>query len=265
MDTDATNIKALFFDVDGTLVSFRTHRIPTSAVEAIHRAKERGAKVFIATGRPMSIINNIDEIQPLVDGYITTNGARCIMDGKTIGSARLPQADVDNYLHQAAIHGYAAMMESEGGICVHQDNEEAWHIFHDMLDIDYRSIQQPEPQVLAYPILQITPIINQAQQDKLMPLMPGCKATRWYPAFCDVTAVNSDKGYGLEAFARYTGIPLSQMMAFGDGGNDTPMIRKAGIGVAMGNAGDDVKAAANYVTTSVDDDGIARALAHFGF
>ena len=53
-------------------------------------------------------------------------------------------------------------------------------------------------------------------------------------------------------------------MAFGDGGNDIAILRQAGIGVAMGNANDDVKAVANYVTSSVDDDGIANALKHFG-
>ena len=53
-------------------------------------------------------------------------------------------------------------------------------------------------------------------------------------------------------------------MAFGDGGNDISMLRHAGIGVAMGNAKEDVQAAANYVTNSVDEDGIANALKHFG-
>ena len=52
-------------------------------------------------------------------------------------------------------------------------------------------------------------------------------------------------------------------MAFGDGGNDIPMLRHAGIGVAMGNAQDDVKASADYVTASVDEDGIRKALQHF--
>ena len=52
-------------------------------------------------------------------------------------------------------------------------------------------------------------------------------------------------------------------MAFGDGGNDISMLRHAGIGVAMGNANDDVKAVADYVTTSVDENGIANALKHF--
>ena len=53
-------------------------------------------------------------------------------------------------------------------------------------------------------------------------------------------------------------------MAFGDGGNDSGMLRHAGIGVAMGNANEEVKAAADYVTTSVDEDGIYKALKHFG-
>jgi hydroxymethylpyrimidine pyrophosphatase-like HAD family hydrolase len=53
-------------------------------------------------------------------------------------------------------------------------------------------------------------------------------------------------------------------MAFGDGGNDISIIKAAGVGVAMGNAGDDVKFVADYITTSVDEDGIANALKHYG-
>ena len=53
-------------------------------------------------------------------------------------------------------------------------------------------------------------------------------------------------------------------MAFGDGGNDMSMLSAAGVGVAMGNALDKVKAEADYVTTNVDDDGIRNALLHFG-
>ena len=60
------------------------------------------------------------------------------------------------------------------------------------------------------------------------------------------------------------GIDISETMAFGDGGNDISMLKAAGTSVAMGNALDKVKANASYVTTSVDEDGIANALRHFG-
>jgi hydroxymethylpyrimidine pyrophosphatase-like HAD family hydrolase len=53
-------------------------------------------------------------------------------------------------------------------------------------------------------------------------------------------------------------------MAFGDGGNDSTMVRRAGIGVAMGNAIDELKAEADYITASVDDEGVRKALQHFG-
>ena len=68
--------KALFFDIDGTLVSFHTHRIPSSTIEALEAAHTKGHKIFIATGRPKAIINNLSELQKrnLIDGYITMNG-----------------------------------------------------------------------------------------------------------------------------------------------------------------------------------------------
>ena len=93
--------------------------------------------------------------------------------------------------------------------------------------------------------------------------MPHCVSGRWHPAFTDITSIAADKGHGLQAMAEYLGLNLSETMAFGDGGNDLAIIKKAGIGVAMGNSKEGLKVAADYVTTSVDDDGIANALAHF--
>lgn len=66
-------IKALFFDIDGTLVSFKTHQIPVSTIEALEAAKAKGIQIFISTGRPRVIINNLAALQErkLIDGYIT--------------------------------------------------------------------------------------------------------------------------------------------------------------------------------------------------
>jgi len=61
------------------------------------------------------------------------------------------------------------------------------------------------------------------------------------------------------------GLKKEETMAFGDGGNDIPIVREAGIGVAMGNANESLKAVADYVTASVEEEGIRKALEHFVF
>lgn len=73
------NIKALFFDIDGTLVSFTSHTVPASTVEALEEAHRRGVGIYISTGRPMAFITNLKPIAHLIDGYITTNGAYCVV------------------------------------------------------------------------------------------------------------------------------------------------------------------------------------------
>ena len=77
------------------------------------------------------------------------------------------------------------------------------------------------------------------------------------------SAKGNTKQKGIDEIIRHFGIRLEETMAFGDGGNDVSMLRHAAIGVAMGNAVDEVKEHANYITTSVDENGIANALKHF--
>ncbi|MDR0394440.1 MAG: HAD hydrolase family protein, partial [Tannerella sp.] len=102
------------------------------------------------------------------------------------------------------------------------------------------------------------------REPEIMKNLPGCTATRWYPTFADIVAHGVDKSVGLEKIGEFFGFGPHEMMALGDGGNDISMLKYAGVGVAMGNAGEEVKRAADYVTTSVDDDGVGNALRHFG-
>ena len=96
-----------------------------------------------------------------------------------------------------------------------------------------------------------------------MRLMPGCKAVRWYPTFVNVIGEQSGKPVGIAKVCEKYGLGIDEIMAFGDGGNDVDMLRFAGTGVAMGNAADNVKQAADYVTADIDDDGVFEALKHF--
>ena len=122
---------------------------------------------------------------------------------------------------------------------------------------------KPVEEVLRQRILQLTPFFDKDYEQLLLARLPGCISGRWHPAFTDVTAQGADKGEGLLKMAAHEGLDPRFTMAFGDGGNDSSMIRTAGIGVAMGNAIDELKKEADYVTTTVDDDGIRNALKHF--
>ena len=86
-------IKAVFFDIDGTLVSFQTHRIPDSAQLAVQQLRRRGIKVFIATGRHWRVINNLGKLE--FDGYITLNGSCCYAGkDKVIYKRTIPFEDI---------------------------------------------------------------------------------------------------------------------------------------------------------------------------
>ena len=113
-------------------------------------------------------------------------------------------------------------------------------------------------------VIQMTPFITEEEEKEVLPSIPTCEIGRWYPAFADVTAKGDTKQKGIDEIIRHFGIKLEETMSFGDGGNDISMLRHAAIGVAMGQAKEDVKAAADYVTAPIDEDGISKAMKHFG-
>jgi hydroxymethylpyrimidine pyrophosphatase-like HAD family hydrolase len=79
----------------------------------------------------------------------------------------------------------------------------------------------------------------------------------------EINSREATKGVALKKLADYLKIPLESTMAFGDDTNDTTMLKAAGIGVAMGNAYDEVKQSADFVTKDCDDNGVAFAVRHF--
>ncbi|WP_204247008.1 MULTISPECIES: Cof-type HAD-IIB family hydrolase [unclassified Bacteroides] len=258
-------IKAIFFDIDGTLVSFKTHRIPQSTIDAIVQAKMQGIKIYISTGRPFPLINNIDGIKHLVDGYITANGAYCFVGNKVISCQPIPDEDVRTVIRWADEKDFACMVVGEKDLAMYRNNACADRIFRQMLDVHNLQTDVPIEPVLRQRILQLTPVIPKDEEERLMPLLQGCESSRWYPDFADITAKNVNKGNGLLAIAAHQGIKAEETMALGDGGNDMSIIKQAGIGVAMGNANEALKAVADYVTEPVDENGVYHALKRWVF
>lgn len=259
-------IKALFFDIDGTLVSFDTHKIPASTIEALTAAKAKGIHIFISTGRPGVIINNLSELQErnLIDGYITMNGGYCFVGKEVIYKSTIPTTDVKALMNYCTNKNYPCIVVGEYDICVCQPNALVKQIFHDFLKVDTIPVKAPEEAIQGKEVFQMTPFITDEEEQEVLSSIPNCEIGRWFPAFADITAKGNTKQKGIDEMIRHFNIRLEETMAFGDGGNDISMLRHASIGVAMGNAKEDVKAVADHVTTTVDDDGIANALKHFG-
>ena len=234
--------RAIFFDIDGTLVSFQTHTIPASTIEALTLAHQQGIQIFIATGRPTLIINNLGELQSrgLIDGYITMNGGYCYVADELVYKSCIPEHDAS--------------------VC--QPDDMLRYIFYQHLGVKEFPVENFD-KAIQRDVYQITSFFNPEQEKELLPHVSNCEFGRWHPAFVDITAKSNTKQKGIDKFIERFGFKLEETMAFGDGGNDMGMLRHAGIGGAMGNATDEVKAVADYVTTSVDEDGIYRALKHF--
>ena len=257
-------IKAIFFDIDGTLVSFETHEIPQSTIEAIQEAKHKGVKIFIATGRPVALINNIKAVEHLVDGYITFNGAYCFVGERDLMLNTIPQTDVETMLKDAKKRDYCVLVCGKREVIIYNYKKIFTDIFVKALGVNNINETRTIDDLQGQPILQLTPFFSEANENKIMPDMPNTISARWHPEFTDITVKGANKGNALKTVAKQLGLCLEECMAIGDGGNDLTILKAAGIGVAMGNATDEVKAAADYVTTSVDEDGIKLAMKNFG-
>ena len=258
------NKYALFFDIDGTLVSFKTHEIPASTIQALTQAKANGHKIFISTGRPPLIINNIGAIEHLIDGYVTINGALCFVGEEIVRCREIPKDAVRQVVNDALNKNYGLIVVGDKDVAVLDPKGEVDSIFRGVIGVKNLNQAGPLDKVLEQRILQLTAFFSETYERDMMERIPDCTSGRWHPAFTDITAKGADKGGGIKALAGHFGFDIQHTIAFGDGGNDTSMIMTAGMGVAMGNALESLKSDADYTTTSVDNDGILNALRHLG-
>lgn len=252
-------IKAIFLDIDGTLVSFKTHQVPDSAARALKRVREQGVRLFIATGRHYTDLNNLGDLE--FDGYITLNGQYCYDRRGVIHKQHIPSEDIRSVLPNIEHDPFGCLFIEEHRMYLNRMDAQV-RIAQDLINFHDPEIL-PLETALHHDIYQMMAFIGPEREQTLMQSLPHCDSTRWNPYFIDIVPRGGSKRIGLDAVIQAYGIELNETMAFGDGQNDSAMLRHAGIGIAMGNAADEVKQAADYVTSDIDDDGIARALKHW--
>ncbi len=255
-------IKAAFFDIDGTLLSFTTHRVSEGTIRAFDRLHKAGVRTFISSGRPMVLI---PPMPVTFEGYITMNGGLVFVNNSslhiphtTLLSNPIPAGDLETWLDLAKARNICTMIFTADGMMLAQPNEVGMKL-RDQLEFTMPPIVGIDEMhgVEAYQIIALMPPQMDAE---VASLLPHCRLPRWHPAFTDIVANGNSKAAGMEAICSHFGINQDDTIAFGDGGNDIEMLQWAGIGIAMGNAAPEVQKAADMVTASVDDEGIEQAV-----
>jgi len=253
--------QAIFFDIDGTLVSFRTHSIPASTKSAIHQLRAKGIKIIIATGRSFRDINNLEDLE--FDGFVTANGTCCI-DSKG-------EIIVQHLLSRESLEKFALYLEEKPFPCAFMTTKGNFINFADdnrvqalskLVNVPVLPVK-PVSELIEYEVFQLGVFLDLEREAELLNILADCDGNRWHPDFTDINVKNCNKATGMDCFLKLFDIGLEYTMAFGDGGNDISMLKHAATGVAMGNGTDVLKAVADYVTTSVDENGIFNALKYF--
>ena len=253
-------IKAVYFDADGTLVSFRTHAVPEDTLSALRRLRGAGVHCILCTGRNGGTSAPLLETG-LFDGAILLNGQLCTLNGEAVLRRSIDRSDLEIAVDGAEKGDFTLGFVSGYENFMNRFNAQVWlsDEFGGMPPMRLR----PARDALEMEIYQMHIYGAPGCEDALLRRARRLTATRWSPNFADVFPTGGGKERGLEAVCRALGIGREETIAFGDGENDAGMLEYAGVGVAMGGASDAVKARADYVTADVDADGIARALEHF--
>lgn len=252
-------IKAAFFDVDGTLFSHQTNRVPPSTREAIARLQARGILCVVATGRhPIELAAlPLEEIG--FDAYLLMNGQMMLDKQKNmIFSVPISEKVKKVLVEQFENKLYPALILEKDDIYLNFSNNRVVQA--------QAHFNLPMPKISTYSgkeIYQFCLYIREEEERFLAPIADDCVITRWHNYGIDLLAKGGGKMVGIQRYLDTIGVAPEEIIAFGDGENDIEMLSFAGIGVAMRNAEDSVKAAADYVTADIDDDGIAEALKHF--
>ena len=226
-------IKAIFFDIDGTLVPFGWDHMPESTMESLKRMKEMGIKLFVATGRPINTTGHVQKMFDF-DGYVTANGQYCVNQHGIIHEQHIPKESLLTLIPYLNEHKIPVVFASLERSYINEFNHKEYDVGWPTVDL-YDIVDEKIVQIMAY--------IPESQDD-VIPSTGG-------------------KEMGIQHVIDYYGISLDETMCFGDGGNDITMLKYVPKSVAMGNANEKVKASASYVTKDVTEDGIYAALQYF--
>lgn len=252
-------MRLAFFDIDGTLATGTS--VPQSAADALARMRARGDLVFICTGRARAYVEA--HFGAYADGFVCNNGRLAFMDQRLL---------VDEPLTAEQVATFTAALDDVGAGYAFFEERDAYFGGPEI----YRAIAEGVLKLGHLPTIEDVAALHAYNFDiyfddaahrarAIEALGDDCLVNPHGPhPSADVTVRGADKGDAVRGVAAELGVSISDTYAFGDGINDLSMIEAAGHGIAMGNAMDELKQAAEYVTSDINDDGVARAMEHYG-
>lgn len=248
-------IKAAFFDIDGTLLSFSTHRVSPGTIRAFNKLHQAGVRTFLSTGRPDVLI---PEMPVAFEAKITMNGGLVFTPEKVLLSNPIRDEELQAWLNLARDKHLCTMIFTKDNMFLAQPNEIGLKL-RNQLEFEMPPVVDID-EMRGHTAYQIIAIMPGEMDSTVGELLPHCRLPRWHPYFTDIVSFDNSKARGMEAICHHYGIPQEQTIAFGDGANDIEMLQWANIGIAMGNADENVKKHADLITTDVDNEGIENAV-----
>ena len=270
------NIKMIAIDMDGTLLT-TDKKLTEHSIEILKAAIDKGVELVVASGRPQSGIPKEYMALPGVRYAITANGAR-VLDMKTgekIYEALVPQDRAKQILDIFAEYDSAPELYKEGRAYMKAGFLERMSYYMGnpaMAEYVKKSRTQVEDlqEILEkYPdgFEKVQALFHlpeeQMEAKQRVAEIEGVKPVTSLDYNVEVSLAGADKGHSLVILAEKLGIAPEEIMSFGDNDNDLEMIRFAGMGVAMKNAIPEILEAADYVTDSNDQEGVAKAIEKF--
>ena len=267
------NIKLIALDLDGTLLNMEK-KVPQGNYQALKECEKAGIQIVQATGRGVGGIPPMIRELPGANYAITTNGAVVadLKNNKAIKTCGLSNEMIQRILNIAKKYHSATDPFIDGRAITEPasiDHMDEFGLSPEMQKL-IRDTREVVPNVMEYVkttgaeaekvnIFMADLEEREVLRKELMAIPELSISSSMYNNL-EVNAKGADKGSALLWLADYLGIDREETMSFGDGENDIPMIQAAGIGVAMENALDTVKAAADMITLKNDEDGVAAAI-----
>lgn len=263
--------KLIALDMDGTLLT-TDKKVSERTEAAIKAAEAKGVKIVLASGRPLIGINRYLEELELIKGedYVLSFNGGLVQNTKTeeiVSKVSLKGSDL-KYIYEISkglninIHAFSA----KDGLITPKNSQYTEHEAEiNGIDINIKNFDEVDDDEDIIKVMMIDPqeILDPAIERLPKEVYEKYSVFKSSPFFLEFTHKEVDKGLGLKRLGEYLGIKKEEIIACGDAGNDLSMVKYAGLGVAMDNAVPEVKAAADYITASNDEDGIAKVIEKF--